>query len=227
MLSHVTARLAARRRPSPTWHNKSAGRPARCSATARLSTVTGLTTLRRILRFRHAARLLSEGIPIEVAARAGYADQPHLHREVRDLAGVPLSSLRQELAAARTDPPSCRPGRRRWRSAGPTARRTRLQRSGMACRGDLLEQSVDFGGRTHAERAARAGWPSEDGGVQPGMHAGDGLLDVEGQRVSARQLDRDVRHLRFGYREAEQPVELQRSLQVVGEDLEHGRRQVV
>ena len=56
---------------------------------------------RRILRFRHAVRLLSEGLPsTEVATRAGYADQPHLHREVRGLAGVPVASLRQDSSSA-------------------------------------------------------------------------------------------------------------------------------
>src|SRR5262249_50622950 len=57
----------------------------------------GPAMLRRILRFRRALRLLREGLPsTEVATRAGYADQPHLHREVRGLAGVPLASLRQD-----------------------------------------------------------------------------------------------------------------------------------
>jgi AraC-like DNA-binding protein len=61
----------------------------------------GPATLRRILRFRRAVRLFSEGLPaIEVAARAGYADQPHLHREVRGLAGAPLASLRQKSSSA-------------------------------------------------------------------------------------------------------------------------------
>jgi AraC-like DNA-binding protein len=56
----------------------------------------GPATLRRVLRFRHARRLLDDGLPLaEVAFRAGYADQPHLHREVRELAGVPLASLCQ------------------------------------------------------------------------------------------------------------------------------------
>ena len=69
----------------------------------------GPATLRRILRFRRAVRLLSGGLPsTEVATRAGYADQPHLHREVRDLAGVSLASLRQESSSANrsTDVPS-------------------------------------------------------------------------------------------------------------------------
>ena len=45
--------------------------------------------LRRVLRFRRATDLLYAGVPLaEAAARAGYADQPHLSREVRLLAGV-------------------------------------------------------------------------------------------------------------------------------------------
>jgi AraC-like DNA-binding protein len=49
----------------------------------------GPAMLRRVLRFRRAADLLYAGVPIaEAAARAGYADQPHLSREVRALAGV-------------------------------------------------------------------------------------------------------------------------------------------
>ena len=61
----------------------------------------GPATLRRILRFRRAVRLLDAGLPnVEVASRAGYADQPHLHREVRELAGVTLASLRQDSNGA-------------------------------------------------------------------------------------------------------------------------------
>jgi AraC-like DNA-binding protein len=61
----------------------------------------GGATLRRILRFRQARRLLDAGLQItDVAARAGYADQPHLHREVRALAGVPLAWLRQDGSGA-------------------------------------------------------------------------------------------------------------------------------
>jgi AraC-like DNA-binding protein len=61
----------------------------------------GAATLRRILRFRHARRLLDEGLPYnEVSAYAGYADHRHLHREVRALAGVPLASLRQDASVA-------------------------------------------------------------------------------------------------------------------------------
>jgi len=63
----------------------------------------GPATLRRILRFRRAVLLLDKGLPpVEVAVHAGYADQPHLHREVRDLAGVPLAALRQDNSENRS-----------------------------------------------------------------------------------------------------------------------------
>ncbi|MGH3911026.1 MAG: DUF6597 domain-containing transcriptional factor [Pseudonocardiaceae bacterium] len=54
----------------------------------------GPSVLRRVLRFRVALRLASHGVPFAAtAARAGYADQAHLAREVRALAGVPLGEL--------------------------------------------------------------------------------------------------------------------------------------
>jgi len=49
----------------------------------------GPATLRRVLRFRRALALLRAGVaPADVAARTGYADQPHLSREVRAFAGA-------------------------------------------------------------------------------------------------------------------------------------------
>lgn len=54
----------------------------------------GPSVLRRVLRFRRASALLHAGVaPAEVAARAGYADQPHLSREVRALAGMAPGQL--------------------------------------------------------------------------------------------------------------------------------------
>ncbi|MGH3570046.1 MAG: helix-turn-helix domain-containing protein, partial [Pseudonocardia sp.] len=54
----------------------------------------GPAALRRILRFRRAVMLAFDGVaPVEVALRTGYADQSHLYREVRILAGVPLGQL--------------------------------------------------------------------------------------------------------------------------------------
>lgn len=62
----------------------------------------GPSVLRRILRFRAALRLAGAGTPLaEAAVRAGYTDQPHLSREVRALAGVPLGQL---LGANRSMP---------------------------------------------------------------------------------------------------------------------------
>jgi AraC-like DNA-binding protein len=54
----------------------------------------GPATLRRVLRFRRALALLRGGVgPADVAARTGYADQPHLSREVRALAGAAPAQL--------------------------------------------------------------------------------------------------------------------------------------
>jgi AraC-like DNA-binding protein len=56
----------------------------------------GPATLRRVLRFRRAMRLLDGGASsARAAAAAGYADQPHLHRDARAFTGMPLTALRQ------------------------------------------------------------------------------------------------------------------------------------
>lgn len=54
----------------------------------------GPKTLHRILRLQRAVALARSGRPFAtVSAGAGYADQAHLAREVRAMAGVPLSAL--------------------------------------------------------------------------------------------------------------------------------------
>ncbi|MEU9827399.1 AraC family transcriptional regulator [Micromonospora chersina] len=54
----------------------------------------GPKTLARILRMRRALGLAGAGTPLaEVAVLAGYADQAHLTREVKELAGVPPTRL--------------------------------------------------------------------------------------------------------------------------------------
>ncbi|MET0474129.1 MAG: helix-turn-helix domain-containing protein [Mycobacterium sp.] len=54
----------------------------------------GPTTLRRILRFRRAVSRIRAGQSLaDVAVATGYADQSHLHREVREFAGVTASAL--------------------------------------------------------------------------------------------------------------------------------------
>ena len=57
----------------------------------------GPTTLRRILRFRAALTAADTGRPLaEVAAACRFADQAHLARDARDLAGVSMSALLRE-----------------------------------------------------------------------------------------------------------------------------------
>ncbi|MFD9737974.1 helix-turn-helix domain-containing protein [Umezawaea sp. NPDC059074] len=54
----------------------------------------GPKVLARVLRFDRAMGLAWEGVPFaDIAHRTGYADQAHLSREVKDLAGVPLGVL--------------------------------------------------------------------------------------------------------------------------------------
>ncbi|WP_405593047.1 helix-turn-helix domain-containing protein [Streptomyces sp. NBC_01190] len=57
----------------------------------------GPKTLARVLRLQRALTLARAGTPYAtVAAESGYADQPHLSREVRALTGVPLTELLAE-----------------------------------------------------------------------------------------------------------------------------------
>lgn len=54
----------------------------------------GPKTLARVLRLVRALELARGGVPYaEVAVRAGYADQAHLAREVRSLAGAPMGAV--------------------------------------------------------------------------------------------------------------------------------------
>lgn len=54
----------------------------------------GPKTLARVLRLQRALALARAGTPLaETAARAGFADQAHLARDVRELAGVPTGEL--------------------------------------------------------------------------------------------------------------------------------------
>jgi len=54
----------------------------------------GTKTLQRILRLQRALALVRTGSrAADSAARVGYADQAHLARDVKDLAGVPLTAL--------------------------------------------------------------------------------------------------------------------------------------
>ena len=53
----------------------------------------------RVLRFERAAALLARGVaPAVVAAECGYADQPHLNRDFRELAGRPPGAFATSVA---------------------------------------------------------------------------------------------------------------------------------
>lgn len=54
----------------------------------------GPKTLARVLRLQRALALARAGVPFaDTAARTGFADQAHLARDVRELAGLPLREL--------------------------------------------------------------------------------------------------------------------------------------
>ncbi|MEJ8280743.1 helix-turn-helix domain-containing protein [Pseudonocardia spirodelae] len=101
--------------PHPALHALARGMPAaeladRLGVTGRTLHRRCLATLgygpavaRRVLRFRAASALLWDGVaPAAVAAATGYADQPHLSREVRALAGVSPGALAAPRPAGRT-----------------------------------------------------------------------------------------------------------------------------
>ncbi|WP_316522598.1 helix-turn-helix domain-containing protein [Kitasatospora brasiliensis] len=58
----------------------------------------GPKTLARVLRMQRALALARSGVPLAAtAARTGYADQSHLSRDVRELAGLPMRALLPSL----------------------------------------------------------------------------------------------------------------------------------
>jgi AraC-like DNA-binding protein len=62
----------------------------------------GPKRLARVLRFEHALELQTQsGSQAEVAARAGYSDEPHLLREFQVLSGLTPRALARELARER------------------------------------------------------------------------------------------------------------------------------
>lgn len=103
-------RLLPAKEPVP-WHREAAIELARGTGVARVASQVGLSerqlrrrcldafgygpkTLARVLRMRRALGLARAGMTAaSVAAVVGYADQAHLAREVKALAGVPLSQL--------------------------------------------------------------------------------------------------------------------------------------
>ncbi|MEU8438428.1 helix-turn-helix domain-containing protein [Streptomyces sp. NPDC029216] len=75
----------------------------------------GPRTLGRVLRLQRALALTRRGLPqAEVAYAAGYADQPHLAREVRALAGTTLGAW----AAAQAPPAAAGANSETWQPSG-------------------------------------------------------------------------------------------------------------
>ncbi|MEW2520741.1 helix-turn-helix domain-containing protein [Actinacidiphila alni] len=69
----------------------------------------GPKTLGRVLRMQRALELARRGTAFaDVAVRAGYADQAHLSREVKALAGVPLGRLVAPAPAPSAEAPVTR-----------------------------------------------------------------------------------------------------------------------
>jgi AraC-like DNA-binding protein len=65
---------------------------------ARFRAATGLApkAYARVLRFRHALRLLARGQPLaDIAIDAGYSDQAHFNREFRELSGMTPQAYRR------------------------------------------------------------------------------------------------------------------------------------
>ncbi|WP_436790283.1 helix-turn-helix domain-containing protein [Yinghuangia sp. YIM S10712] len=110
VLEHIAARRLRETAPDPVAQAVAAGL-ARGAGVAALADQVGFSgrqlhrrsvaafgygakTLGRVLRLGRALELARGGEPFaDVAARAGYADQSHLAREVRSLTGVPLTAL--------------------------------------------------------------------------------------------------------------------------------------
>ncbi|MFR9776872.1 helix-turn-helix domain-containing protein [Micromonospora sp. MS34] len=81
----------------------------------------GPKTLARILRMRRALDLARDGTPLAAAAAlAGYADQAHLTRDVKELAGVPRPGCCAPTPADRRPPG--------WSPGAGTARRRSVSR---------------------------------------------------------------------------------------------------
>ncbi|MFI7337563.1 helix-turn-helix domain-containing protein [Streptomyces sp. NPDC050085] len=93
LLAHVVAALDAGRSVRETA--EAAGLNARALHRRSLAAFGyGPKTLARVLRLQRALALARAGVPFaETAARAGFTDQAHLARDVRDLTGLTLTRL--------------------------------------------------------------------------------------------------------------------------------------
>ena len=153
-------------RRSPTWPGTWAGRAAPCSVSAPPCTATVRQRCGASCGFVARCGCSTRGLPYARWPPApGYADQPHLHREVRDLAGVPLAALRQDQRREQIHPVAVGVGHRRIAHA--PRRVVGRQRTGVACRGDLFEERVDLGRGIRPRTPAPAGCPMTSAAPSP------------------------------------------------------------
>ncbi|CAM5720432.1 hypothetical protein SALBM135S_05539 [Streptomyces alboniger] len=169
----------------------------------------GPKTLARVLRLQRALALARAGLPYaRTAAEAGFADQAHLARDVRELTGLTLGALldgdvvqrREEVdtVAVRVE-----------HGGVPLApgRVERLKPALVSGARQLRVRGVDGlgGGAEEGEPD-----PPATGGRPPvGVEGADGLLGVEGDAQTAEHLCLDVRGALgvLGEAQAEPPVE--------------------
>ncbi len=97
----VVAGLAARATPAADIADRLGVTPRTLHRRSLAAFGYGPRTLGRVLRLQRVLPLLDAGVPLaEVAQRAGYADQPHLSREVRALTGRSPAALAAGRAGA-------------------------------------------------------------------------------------------------------------------------------
>jgi AraC-like DNA-binding protein len=95
-MRHVAERLASAREPTPVRGLAAEMGLSERQLHRRCAAAFGYgpKTLHRVLRFQAALALARQGRDLSaVAYDCGYADQPHLARDVADLAGIPLTTL--------------------------------------------------------------------------------------------------------------------------------------
>ena len=188
----------------------------------------GPKTLGRILRFDRAVALARTGAALaDVAATSGYADQAHLSREVRELAGVPLTELLGTTGGTtwgsergeQVDPDAVRIVDHRVTL--PPERVPRGQVSVVAGRGQLGVPVVDLLRVRAPEGEADPGpagrW------LVVGVERTDRLDRVEREAQAARQRDL---HVRLGvglgrYLQPDPAVEGERGRHVGDRDADH------
>ncbi len=168
----------------------------------------GPKTLARVLRLQRALALARAGLSYaSTAAEAGFADQAHLARDVRELTGMTLGALLDgDVVQRREEVDAVAVGVEHGGVPLPPGRVERLQLAPVTGARQLRVRGVDGlrGGAEEGEPdpAAAARLPVRGEGA-------DGRLGVEGDAQTAEDLRLDVRGALgvLGEAQAEPPVE--------------------